>query len=110
MGYMADEYMSGAIIPDDMPLDLMGNPDVQRLLNNVYSALEHFDGFIDPNSEGYEEVLYINKRDGAVAVVEKYQSMLEDALYRQRLFGEQFNLEGFIETLSSIKIEEVIND
>jgi hypothetical protein len=103
------DYVYGSVIPDDMPEDLLGNPDVQRLLDNIYAVLQDFDRLVDPNSEGYQEELYIARRDGAVTVVERYQSMLDDALYRQRLFGEPFDLERFIDRLSKIEIEEVIH-
>jgi hypothetical protein len=36
--------------------------------------------------------------------------MLEEALYRQDLFGEQFDLRAFVERLSTITLDEVLED
>jgi len=107
---MIDEYMTGAIIPDDMPEDLLGNPDVQRLIDNTHAVLEHFDGFIDPDSDGYREDLYEMEQQGAYAVAEYYRTTLEDALYRQKMFGTQFDLERFLDGLHNVTIEEVLNE
>ena len=107
---MIDEYMSNAIIPDDMPEDLLGNPDVQRLIDNAHSALSHFGGWIDPDSEVFEEHLDSAKLDGGHAVMERYQSMLADALHRQKMFGEVFDLQGFIDLQGTITVAEVLEE
>jgi len=107
---MIDEYMNGAIIPDDMPEDLLGNPDVQRLIDNAHSALSHFGGWIDPDSEVFEEHLDSAKLDGGHAVMERYQSMLADALHRQKMFGEVFDLQGFIDLQGTITVAEVLEE
>ena len=100
---MIDDYMTGAVIPDDMPEDLLGNPDVQRLIDNAYKVLEHFDGFIDPDSDEYREELSDMEHKGAVAVAEYYRKALEDALYRQKMFGTQFDLEQFAESMHDVQ-------
>ena len=102
--------MTGAVIPDDMPEDLLGNPDVQRLIDNAYKVLEHFDGFIDPDSDYYREELSNMEHQGAYAVVERYQSMLADALHRQKMFGEVFDLQGFIDLQNKITVTEVLEE
>lgn len=107
---MIDDYMTGAVIPDDMPEDLLGNPDVQRLIDNAYKVLEQFDGFIDPDSDAYREELHDAEERGAVAVAEYYSTMLSEALYRQRLFGEQFDLEKFADKLETVEIGEVLSE
>ena len=107
---MIDDYMEGAVIPDDMPEDLLGNPDVQRLIDNAYAVLEHFDGFIDPESDAYREELYEMEQQGAFAVAEYYRNSLQDALYRQKMFGTQFDLEGFLDGLHEVTVEEVLNE
>ena len=107
---MIDDYMTGAVIPDDMPEDLLGNPDVQRLIDNAYKVLEHFDGFIDPDSDAYREDLHDMEQQGAFAVAEYYREALEDALYRQRMFGTQFDLERFIDGLHGVTIDEVLDE
>jgi len=107
---MIDDYMTGAVIPDDMPEDLLGNPDVQRLIDNAYTVLEHFDGFIDPDSDAYREELLDMEQQGAYAVAEYYRNSLRDALYRQKMFGTQFHLEKFIDWLNEVTVEEVLNE
>ena len=107
---MIDDYMKGAVIPDDMPEDLLGNPDVQRLIDNTHAVLEHFDGFIDPDSDAYREELLDMEQQGAYAVAEYYRNSLQDALYRQKMFGTQFDLEGFLDGLHEVPVEEVLNE
>ena len=106
---MIDEYMSGAIIPDDMPEDLLGNPDVQRLIDNAHAVLEHFEDWIDPNSERYGEELHEARVSGADAVMGWYQSILADALHWQKMHGRVFDLEGFIDEHKKISIGEVLS-
>ena len=106
---MIEDYMTGAVIPDDMPEDLLGNPDVQRLIDNTRAVLEHFEDWIDPNSERYGEELHEERVSGAHAVMERYQSALADALHRQKMFGEVFDLEGFIYLQGTISVEEVLS-
>jgi len=89
---------------------LLGNPDVQRLIDNAYKALEHFDGFIDPESDYYREELHEMEQQGAYAVAEYYRNSLEDALYRQRMFGIQFDLERFLDGLRGVMVDEVLNE
>jgi hypothetical protein len=50
------------------------------------------------------------QREGAVSVAERYRIMLEEALYRQDLFGEQFDLRAFVERLSTITLDEVLEE
>lgn len=107
---MVEDYMTGAVIPDDMPEDLLGNPDVQKLIDNAHKVLEHFDNFIDPDSDYYREELHNAEERGAIAVAEYYSTMLSEALYRQRLFGEQFDLEKFADKLETVQISEVLDE
>ena len=107
---MIEDYMTGAVIPDDMPEDLLGNPDVQKLIDNTRAVLEHFEDWIDPNSERYGEELHEARVSGADAVMDWYQSMLADALHRQKMFGEVFDLEGFIDLQNKITVTEVLEE
>lgn len=105
-------YEAGEIIDTatrEIPEEIMDNPEVQDAIQYLFSHIEEMTDWIDPQSHIFEEHLDSAKHDGAVAVVEKYQEMLADALYRQRLFGTRFDLEEFIETLSVIPIDEVLH-
>lgn len=95
---------------DGVPEDIMAHEAVQSAVQYVDSWVEEFDSYIDPDSDGYREELWECRHDGAVAVVERYQSLLADALYRQDLFGEQFDLRAFIQRLSAIPLNEVLED
>ena len=50
------------------------------------------------------------EHQGAYAVVERYQSMLADALHRQKMFGEVFDLQGFIDLQNKITVTEVLEE
>lgn len=95
---------------DGVPEEIMAHEAVQSAVQYVDSWIEEFDSYIDPESDGYREELWEAKRDGAVAVVERYQSLLGEALYRQDLFGEQFDLRAFVERLSTIMLNEVLEE
>ena len=92
----------------EVPEEIMDSEQVENAFQHLFNVLSTVTDWIDPDSEVFEEHLDSAKRDGAVAVVERYQSMLADALHRQKMFGEVFDLQGFIDQLSRIPIEEVL--
>lgn len=95
---------------EGVPEEILEHEAVQSAIQYVDSWVEEFDRWIDPNSEYYAMELYDSQREGAVAVAERYRLMLEEALYRQDLFGEQFDLRAFVERLSTIPIHEVLEE
>jgi hypothetical protein len=88
MGYFADEYMTGAVVPDDMPEELLDNPDVKRLLENVYAVLEDFEEWVDPRSEAYALDFADARQEGAWEVWEEVFDVLADAEYRQNVLAQ----------------------
>ena len=95
----------------DVPEEILEHEAVQNAIGYVDSWFEEFENnWIDPDSDYYRESLWETRRDGAVAVAERYQSMLAEALYRQDLFGEQFDLRAFVERLGTIRLDEVLED
>lgn len=93
----------------EVPEEIMDNPKVENAMQYLFDTLSVMTDWIDPESDAYGLDLYEAKHEGAYAVAEKYQSMLADALYRQRLFCEQFDLQRFIDTVSAIDVQDVIN-
>lgn len=107
------DWEAGDIINEatrDIPEAIMDNQEVQGALQYLFDTVATLTDWIDPDSDGYREDLYDAERRGAEAVVERYQSMLADAVYRQQLFGEQFDLERFVDTLSTTPIHEVLEE
>ena len=94
----------------DIPEDIMDNEKVEEAFTVVFDWLDKLTDWIDPDSEHYAQDIYESRRDGAMSVVERYQLMLSEALYRQDLFGEQFDLRAFIERLSTISLTEVLEE
>lgn len=96
---------------EGVPEEILEHEAVQNAIGYVDSWVEEFENnWIDPDSDYYRESLVEAQRDGAVAVAERYRLMLEEALYRQDLFGEQFDLRAFVERLSTITLDEVLEE
>jgi hypothetical protein len=95
---------------EGVPEEIVQHEAVQNAIEYLDSWADEFDRWIDPNSEYYDMQLHEAQREGAVSVAERYRSMLEEALYRQDLFGEQFDLRAFVERLSTITLDEVLED
>lgn len=106
-------YEAGEIIDEatrGVAPEVIERDDVQESLQYLFGWLDRLTDWIDPESDGYRESIYEAEHEGAVAVAERYRTMLEDALYRQKLFGEQFDLERFMERLHTIEIHEVLTE
>ena len=93
---------------ESVPEEILENEKVRGALEYLGSWIDQYSDYIEPHGDYYNDIVAEAKRDGAVAVVERYQSMLAEALHRQKMFGEDFDLEGFIDQLSKIPIEEVL--
>ena len=94
-----------------VPEEILEHEAVQNAMGYVDSWFEEFENnWIDPESDYYRESVWESKHEGAVAVAERYRMMLEEALYRQDLFGEQFDLRAFIQKLSTMTVNEVLED
>lgn len=94
-----------------VPEKILEHEAVQNAMGYVDSWFEEFENnWIDPESDYYRESLWEAQREGAVSVAERYRIMLEEALYRQDLFGEQFDLRAFVERLSTITLDEVLEE
>ena len=91
-----------------VPEEIMDNEKVESAMTYLFGWLDRLTDWIDPESDGYREELYEERMTGAYAVVDRYQSMLKDALYRQKMFGTQFDLEQFVDALSKVEIHEVL--
>ena len=95
----------------DVPEEILEHEAVQNAIQYVDSWVDEFENnWIDPNSDYYAESLWEAQREGAVSVAERYRIMLDEGLYRQDLFGEQFDLRAFVERLSTITLDEVLED
>jgi hypothetical protein len=95
----------------NVPEEILEHESVQNAIEYVDSWVEEFENnWIDPSSEYYAMELLDAQREGAVAVAERYRLMLEEALYRQDLFGSQFDLRAFVDNLSTITLDEVLED
>jgi len=94
----------------EVPEEIMDNAEVQDALQYLFSHIEEMTNWIDPQSHIFEEHLDSAKHDGAYAVAEYYRKSLEDALYRQKMFGTQFDLEKFLEGLHGVSVQEVLDE
>jgi hypothetical protein len=95
---------------EGVPEKILEHESVRNAIEYLDSWADEFDRWIDPDSEGYNELVWESERSGAEAVAERYRMMLDEALYRQDLFGEQFDLRAFVERLSTITLNEVLED
>jgi hypothetical protein len=94
-----------------LPEEILEHEAVQKAIGYVDSWFEEFENnWIDPESDYYRESVWEAQREGAVSVAERYRLMLDEALYRQDLFGEQFDLRAFVERLSKITLDEVLEE
>ena len=106
-------YEAGEIIntaTQEIPEEIMDNEKVQGALQYLFDTVATLTDWIDPDSDGYRESLWEAERDGASAVAEYYRKSHEDALYRQKMFGTQFDLERFVEGLHGVTIGEVLDE
>ena len=94
----------------DVPEEILDNPKVENAMQYLFDTLATLTDWIDPDSGGYREELSDMEHKGAVAVAEYYRKTLEDALYRQKMFGTQFDLEQFIDSLHGVTIGEVLDE
>jgi len=106
-------YEAGEIIntaTQEIPEEIMDNEQVQGALQYLFDTVATLTDWIDPDSDGYREELSDMEYKGAVAVAEYYRTALEDALYRQRMFGTQFDLERFLDGLHHVSVQEVLDE
>jgi hypothetical protein len=102
----SDEIVRTAV--ESVPEEILENEKVRGALEYLGSWIDQYSDYIEPHGDYYNDIVAEAERDGAVAVVERYQSMLADALHRQKMFGEEFDLQGFIDRLSTITVVEVL--
>ena len=94
----------------EVPEEILDNPKVEEALTTLFGWLDRLTDWIDPDSDGYREELSDMEHQGAYAVAEYYRKSLEDALYRQKMFGTQFDLERFIDGLHEVTVQEVLDE
>jgi len=106
-------YEAGEIIntaTQEIPEEIMDNEQVQGALQYLFDTVATLTDWIDPDSDGYRENLLDAEQQGAYAVAEYYRKSLGDALYRQKMFGTQFDLERFIDGLYAVTVDEVLEE
>ena len=99
-------YEAGEIIDTatrEIPEEIMDNQEVQGALQYLFDTVSVLTDWIDPDSDAYREELSDMEHQGAYAVAEYYRKTLEDALYRQKMFGTQFDLEQFAESMHDVQ-------
>lgn len=106
--YEASEIIDEAT--KGVPDEILDDERVEEAMTYLFSTLERLTDWIDPDSEHYAQDIYEAERDGANAVAEYYRKSLEDALYRQKMFGTQFDLERFVDGLHGVTIDEVLEE
>lgn len=106
-------YEAGEIIDTatrEIPEEIMDNQEVQGALQYLFDTVAVLTDWIDPDSDAYREELSDMEQQGAFAVAEYYRKSLEDALYRQKMFGTQFDLERFLDGLHEVTVAEVLEE
>ena len=99
-------YEAGEIIntaTQEIPEEIMDNEKVQGALQYLFDTVATLTDWVDPDSDEYREELSDMEYKGAVAVAEYYRKALDDALYRQKMFGTQFDLEQFAESMHDVQ-------
>lgn len=99
-------YEAGEIIDTatrEIPEEIMDNQEVQGAFQYLFDTVSVLTDWIDPDSDAYREELSDMEHQGAYAVAEYYRKALEDALYRQKMFGTQFDLEQFAESMHDVQ-------
>ena len=99
-------YEAGEIIDTatrEIPEEIMDNQEVQGAFQYLFDTVSVLTDWIDPDSDAYREELSDMEHQGAYAVAEYYRKSLEDALYRQKMFGTQFDLEQFAESMHDVQ-------
>jgi len=108
MGYdIAGEIVDNAV--REVPEAILEAPEVRGAIEYLTSALADYSDYIDPDGDELEERISEAMVYGAEEVSAHYESLLLDALYRQRMFGEDFVLEDFIAKVRSADVHELVH-
>ena len=108
MGYdIAGEIVDNAV--REVPEAILEAPEVRGAIEYLTSALADYSDYIDPDGEELEDRISEAMVDGGERISEHYESLLLDALYRQRMFGEDFVLEDFIAKVRSADVHELVH-
>ena len=102
-------YEAGDIIDEAtrrVAPEVIERDDVQESLQYLFGWLDRLTDWIDPDSDGYREELYEARTDGAYELRHKVEEMLEEALYRQRMFGIVVDVENLLGQVRSIDWRE----
>ena len=95
---------------ESVPEEILENEKVRGALEYLGSWIDQYSEYIEPNGDHYNDVVAEAERDGADAVMDWYRSMLADALHRQKMFGEVFDLQGFIDLQGTTTVAEVLEE
>ena len=101
-------YEAGEIIDEatrGIPEEILENEKVQEALQYLFDTVSSLTDWIDPQSDGYLQELHYAREDGIFNAREKMLDILEDALYRQKMFGSAVNLEELIDTARKVEVE-----
>lgn len=105
---VSGDYVRTAV--ESVPEEVLGVEPVVEAFEYLGKVIDDYeDNWIDPDSDYYRESLWEAEHQGAYAVAEYYRKSLEDALYRQKMFGTQFDLERFLEGLHNVSVQEVLD-
>lgn len=100
-----ESYVEGAVVPDDMPEELLENEHVKRLVDNAVAVIDSFEEWIDPNSEHYAELLSDTSEEAVYETKEAIAEVLREAVYREKLHGESVSLTELLDKVEGMKIE-----
>jgi hypothetical protein len=95
---------------ESVPEEILENEKVRGALEYLGSWIDQYSEYIEPHGDHYNNVVAEAELEGADAVMDWYRSMLADALHRQKMFGEVFDLEGFIDLQGTITVAEVLEE
>jgi len=99
---VSSDYVRTAV--ESVPQEILESESVARAFEYLGKVIDNYEyEWIDPDSDAYREELSDMEHKGAVAVAEYFRKTLEDALYRQKMFGTQFDLEQFAESMHDVQ-------
>lgn len=88
----------------EVPENIRNNRKFQDGVEYLTKVLDDFDeNYIERDGEFYNELIYEAQEDGAVTLQEKLLGELKQAQYRRDLFGEEFDLDGFVSRVEALE-------
>jgi hypothetical protein len=81
---------------ESVPEEILENEKVREALEYLGSWIDQYSDYIEPNGDEYNDIVADAERDGAEKVQSRVVEILQEAEYRQRMFGTTVELSDLI--------------